>query len=541
MVFDFVASLKPLTLLHAPALRRLFSVACVAWFAWAVSGFYAPGEGFTSLVAFGEKRSAQYIPELRATTFHVEPDSHGYDAQYYAQLAMQPALSDPDLRPAIDNLPYRARRILFCWTAYAAAWGDPVRALHIYAVQNIVAWFLLAWLLLRWFPATSWNNTLRWAAVMFTSGLIVSVRCSLVDGPSLLLLACGMVLLEKGATWSSAALLGIAGMGKETNLLAGAVHFPSRFTDTAGWAKAIGRGVLLIAPLAAWLVYVHLTLGPAGGLGSRNFDWPFAGYIHKWRETWDWYQSGHVGLARGSVAMLIALTVQWLFFAFRPRWSDPWWRLGAAYALLMAVLGTAVWEGFPGAAARVLLPMTFAFNVFVPRGRRWLPLLIAGNLLVLLTPDTLSSHRRKDTDVTGPYEAVTDRASGRKVTVTFKDGWYGPESTSGGHWRWSRQDGEILVQNPHEFRVTAAFEFRLKAAGERTVTLRTVDAVLWSGRVDGLTKPMRIEVPLPPGASTIVVESDGPPSDPPGPDDRLLTFCFVDFETTVLPLGRAGG
>lgn len=96
----------------------------------------------------------------------------GYDAQYYAQIAMRPWLTNRALNEAMDSMPYRARRILFSWTAYGLGGGDPARALHIYAVQNIVCWFLLAGLLLRWFPATSWENFFAGAEYCFRSGCV---------------------------------------------------------------------------------------------------------------------------------------------------------------------------------------------------------------------------------------------------------------------------------------------------------------------------------------------------------------------------------
>jgi len=59
---------------------------------------------------------------------------------------------------------------------------------------------------------------------------------------------------------------------------------------------------------------------------------------------------------------------------------------GASYAVLMIFLGDAVWESYPSAAARVLLPMTVAFNILVPRGKWWPILLVVGNLGVLASP-----------------------------------------------------------------------------------------------------------------------------------------------------------
>src|ERR1022692_2490463 len=132
-------------------------VIAVVTFLAVCAQFYIPGKGFTYLIMFGEKPSPYYIPQLRAIDHYELENSSGYDAQYYAQIAMQPRLSDPALKRGVDSLAYRARRILFCWTAYGLAFGDPAWAMHIYSVQNIVCWLLLAGVLLRWFPATSWG------------------------------------------------------------------------------------------------------------------------------------------------------------------------------------------------------------------------------------------------------------------------------------------------------------------------------------------------------------------------------------------------
>ena len=50
---------------------------------------------------------------------------------------------------------------------------------------------------------------------------------------------------------------------------------------------------------------------------------------------------------------------------------------------LLFLLGPAVWGGHPGAAGRVVLPMTIAFNVLLPRQRWFWPLFALGNVTVL--------------------------------------------------------------------------------------------------------------------------------------------------------------
>ncbi len=54
-----------------------------------------------------------------------------------------------------------------------------------------------------------------------------------------------------------------------------------------------------------------------------------------------------------------------------------------ASCMLMVFLGPAVWQSYPGAVTRVLLPKTFAFNVVLPRNRWFWPVFVLGHLTVL--------------------------------------------------------------------------------------------------------------------------------------------------------------
>lgn len=129
-----------------------------------VSHYFVPGQGLTYFVAFGSETEPDRLPRVRPLNYYLAEDSPGYDGQYYAQLAMDPLLRDPALPTAIDNLPYRARRILFPAMAFVAGAGRPAGILHAYAALNVVCWPLLALVLLRWFPPRQWDDFLRWAA-----------------------------------------------------------------------------------------------------------------------------------------------------------------------------------------------------------------------------------------------------------------------------------------------------------------------------------------------------------------------------------------
>jgi len=534
-----VASPIPFFQRNASLILKLAYAATVGIFVWICVQFYLPGKGFTYLVMFGDKAQAPYIPALKAINHYVEPDSTGYDAQYYAQIAMRPWLSNRALKAAMDSMPYRARRILFSWTAYGLGGGDPARALHIYAVQNIVCWFLLAGLLLRWFPAKSWENFCRWLGVLFSFGLCFSVRGSLVDGPSLLLIAIGMALAERGRTWWAAGVLGLAGLGKETNILAGTALAPDSGRNLRGWVRAILQGVLVVAPLAVWMVTLKLWLGSGGDAGARNFDWPFAAYVNKWIETAAVFKTDDAGsIGLWSALMLIALTTQWLFFALRPRWSELWWRVGASYAVLLVVLGDAVWEGYPGAASRVLLPMTLAFNVLLPRGRKWWALLLLGNLTVFFSSDTLKPPGRETFRLEGPRALRMVEATGRTVEAVFTDDdWYQAERSRFDYWRWSRGEAKVTLRNPHPFAVIADIAFDLKSSDERKVTVQSAEggAVLWTGETVHVLRGVLLPgVRLPPGDTVWRFATNKAAQFPSNGDPRKVAFSLRNMEIRIL-------
>ena len=508
----------------------------VAWFLGVCAQFYLPGKGFTYLIMFGDRDAAHFVPELRALNHYEIPNSIGYDAAYYAQIAMHPRLGDPSLREAIDSLPYRARRILFSWTASLLAFGDPARALHIYAVQALVCWLLLAALLLRWFPADSWENFFRWAGVLLSFGLCFSVRGALVDGPSLLLIACGVALAEAGRPWWSAVVLGISGLGKETNVLAGAALAPTDSTRPTWW-RALARMAVVVLPLVAWLITLQGWLGNAFDQGYRNFAPPFVAYFGKWREILAGFGAGHDAWAeRGSLLLVIALSTQLVFFAVRPRWQDTWWRVGAAYAVLMAVIGEAVWEGYPGAASRVLLPLALAFNIVVPRGRRWWPVLLLGNLTVLLTPGALQPPEKASYEVQGPRTLRIADATGHAVGIDFDDRWYGGERSRLEYWRWSRGSATLTLHNPHPFPVVANVSFTVRVQGNRSLAVRAGETEVWRGQFTPRErKDVRLSaVRLAPGDTRWRFETNEPPVHPENDDPRELAFSVRNLRIELL-------
>ncbi|ATC64714.1 hypothetical protein CMV30_12505 [Nibricoccus aquaticus] len=520
---------------------RTAYVATVAVFFWLVAAFYLPGKGFTVFVSFGENTAERYLPELKGMDVYIEPESGGYDAQHYAQIAMRPQIRDPELAAAVDNISYRARRILFSWTAWVLGGGDPERVLHVFAMQNIVYWLALAALLLRWFPADSWGNYLRWVAVLFSYGVWFSVRGALVDGPSLLLIAAGVALAEQGRTCWSAVVLGVSGLAKETNILAGGVLLDFKDRTPAGWGKLAVRSALVLLPLAVWVSYLWSIFGGAGGAGERNFAVPLAGFLEKWGQTLaQWDSARPSPLNYPSLLWMITVTVQFLFIVLRPRWDELWWRVGAAFAVLMVFLGAAVWEGEPGAAGRVLLPMGLAFNVLLPRGRAWLAVLLLGNLTIFGIGRNLNLPGYQSFEVSGSPELRLDTASRQRVEVMFTSGWYPPERSRAEYWRWSNGPTAVAIVNPHASTLVADVQFGLRSRAVRQVTIRSSaeNTVIWSGAVTDEVVPVDLRgVRFGPGETVWRFETDVP-AEVPGPNDsRAVAFSLRNL---VIHLERAG-
>lgn len=512
-------------------------LACLVMFAWALVQFYEPTTGFTNLIMIGDAIKDRQVTQLRVTPHYVYEDSAGYDGAYYAQLALNPTLSNPELAGAIDNLQYRARRILFCWTAWVAGLGRPAWVLQAFALLNGVCWFGLAWVLMRWFPPNSWENFLRWFAVMFSHGLCMSVRHSLSDGPSLLLVALGLAAWEDGRRRSASGWLALAGLGRETSLLATAGLAPANLRDWAGWRRCLAALWPAALPLFAWVLYLRWRFGAPSESGLNNFTLPLAGLVEKWGATWK-LRSGTTDelLWWGTLATVAAITVQILFFVLRWRTAELWWRVGAVFAGLSFLISTPVWEGFPGAAGRALLPMTLAFNILVPRGRRWLPVLIAGNLSVLAGFK----------EFTPPREFYTVSASGElaaQVRVERTGNWYGAENDANFRWRWSSGQAGLRLHNGSAQPVLAVIkghaspavdERRLRISASPAPGDESRKALVWSGELGKLPTAFQFGITVPPGDTIVSFATDRPPH-PIGSDPRMMAFSISNLEILFKP------
>jgi hypothetical protein len=369
---------------RASAIALVLVVASVALFYVSMRQYYHRRTGFTMLINFGDTFYDRSLPQLKKIPHFTFPNSGGYDGQWYAQLAMVPLLRDRAIDEAIDTPPYRARRILFSWTAYLAGFGQPAQILKAYALQNIVAWYALAFLLLRWFPPTTPRNVAPWFGCLFGAGIALSVRNALLEGPSMLVLVLAIIAVERGRTWTGTIVMALSGMGRETNMLGGGLLVDGIPRTWRQALKLAGMLALMVAPFFLWSLYVRSVYPRFSYSNPASFGLPFVAYAQKWASTVSELASaGWNSYARFSLVVLLSMTTQAVYLLWRREWKSPWWRMGVVYALFMPLLSPLVWEGYPGAAVRVMVPMTFAFNVLVSKDRWFWPLVIFGNLSIL--------------------------------------------------------------------------------------------------------------------------------------------------------------
>ncbi len=353
-------------------------------FAGLVLAKFDPHSGFASLLRFGDQWQAQRLPAIRALPLPTVPNSAGYDGQFYAQLALDPLLRDPALATALDSPAYRARRILAPATTAVAGFGQPWWTLQAYALLNVACWFAFAWLLRGMITDPGWLGFARWAACVFSMGVLDSVRQSLVDLPAMLLLLLAVRSQLQTRTTRTDTWLSLAALTKETSLLGSLALL---FDPAAIRTQPLRRAALFVAtalPLGLWSLYVASRFPPlAGSNGLGNFSLPLVGAFDQLALSLRELARGNLdGRYSFAVLALLGLAVQTVVLWRRPQPDSAWWRLGAVYSLLFLFLGAWVWSGY-WAVCRAVLPLTVAFNLLLPANRAFWPLWIFGNLTVL--------------------------------------------------------------------------------------------------------------------------------------------------------------
>lgn len=484
---------------------RLARIALLIFFAWLAGRFWHPYHGFTQFLQIDAEMAAVMVPSLREGTLFIEPSPGSYDGGYYAQIATSPGLHDPALRTAIDDVGYRARRILLGAVAWILGGGEPLAVAHLYAWLNPVLWFALAAVLWRVFPPGTVSADLAWAALLFGAGVLYSVRLALTDLTALLLTAGAVRLVESERRGGAAGLIGLAGLTRETAVLGVAALWPDPRAGRRDWGRALLLAFGALLPLLLWLLYVRHAVG-ASGAGQRNLAWPLAGWLHRWPELLrGWAALDNPLLVFGCVLEHAALTVQGFYLLLRPRRDCPWWRTGMASLVLLVCLGHAVWGGFPNAATRVLLPLTLAFNVRVVRDRAWLGWLLVGNLSVFA-----GVHLMWQPPGTSRQLPVYGSWNNAQLLETDAR-WSVAEWNRKWRWAWCVGEGGLVFRvKPH--RPSVRLDLQLRGVTPREIEVWHAGACVWRGSIGDRPQWISLpELPMDRGRLLLELRSQGPP------------------------------
>ncbi|HWA25257.1 MAG TPA: hypothetical protein VG734_06230 [Lacunisphaera sp.] len=502
---------------------RLVRIVLIAVFVFLVGRHWYPYYGFTGLLQ-ADIQSEKLLPaSLRDTPIFIHPHIGRYDGVYYAQIATSPALRDPELKVAVDDLGYRARRILLSAVAWAVGGGDPVRAVHVYAWLNIVVWFALAGVLWRLLPVEAGGRAaFAFAALLFAGGTLASVRLALTDLAAMTLLAAALLAGERNRPALAAVLTGLGGLARETAMLGLAALLPERPTDFRLLARRAGLFLLAVIPLAGWSWYVWSAIASASA-GTANIGWPLGGWILRWQELLRLRQAEpNNWLVVTAWLDSFALLAQMAYILVRPEWRSPWWRVGFFFTLLSLCLGWAVLEGVPGAAVRVLLPLTLAFNVLACRRRAAVVWLVLGNLSIFGGLLSLWAPPAQ------PHTLAVRSAWGRSCVLETDQRWQVAEWNSKWRWSWCDEAGGVRLRIwpwPDRARV----QLQVRGITPRELEVWHDGTQVWQGsigdRPEWITLP---ELPVTRGNLVLELRSAGP-STPDGAAGRERTISFACF------------
>jgi hypothetical protein len=507
-----------------PGWIRAAGLAAVIGFLLLFARYFHPVYGFTSLLQLDASNDEWKIPEFRELPIYVHRETGGYDGLYYAQIAYHPALDAPELHTAIDNLSYRARRMLPSTLAWLLAGGRKTWIAQVYSVLNLAAWLGMAALLWRLLSVRDARGWLAWAGFMFSAGALISVRLALTDLMAAGFIAAAMAATERGRPAGATASLAASCLTRETAVLAVVGAWTPPWVSRRNSVVTLGAWV----PLGLWLLYVLWRVGP-GNPGIANLTLPVMGFVEKWIEAIYAVGLHPDRLLTGSTLLCtLGLTVQAAYLIKHRDPANGWWRLGAAYTLLMFCLGRAVWEDFPGAATRVLLPLTLAFNVLAHRARAALIWLVVGNFTVVAGLVALRD------PPANPRELAALRSQGVAGIAEIGGGWYGREADSRHEWLWTARRGLIRIDAWPRGDTTLALRFEMRALTPRTVVVRQQGRELARYEIgttrSAHTLPVRIEA----GRTEIEFITLTPPTpEAPHPGARELGFALYDLRLAL--------
>ena len=341
--------------------------------------------GLTSLIRLGGRDPDKLPPELAGVSVYLIPHRGAFDGQYYAHMALHPPWRYHDLSDHFDFPAYRLRRIFLPTLAWTLGMGRPLWIIHVFSWFNLVSWFALAWLLTAWLPLENWTNFGRWTGCLLAAGVLESLRGSLTDLPSLLLMLCGLRLWETQRLRSGSLVFTAAVLSRDTTAFSILGLLWPNPTGARGFLRLAVVGGLIVLPTALWALYVTHYF-PTSIIGVQgNLNWPFSGVAETTVDAVQHLRRGVEDNGRYTFRLINLLSFLLQVGVILTHWRQgpQWLRVALPFIFLYPFLGEPVLGG-PWGFWRGMLSVTISFCFLVPAGRWFAPLLLAGSLPSLL-------------------------------------------------------------------------------------------------------------------------------------------------------------
>ncbi len=324
----------------------------------------------------------------------------GYDGQQFLSIAFDPLLQDPGTIAALDNPPYRYRRILYPLLGHLLALGHrawiPAVMVAINAVCVPVMAIALAWSFRQSqaFDIAQASDTAQaktepsWHPLLLLCipGIWITLAFSTADllSSTLMVVAiCCYRVRRLSGKWSSQRELWVgvaiaaACLTRETMLVAWFAMALDCLLKR-DW-KQLGALLVFVTLPLGWNGYVA-TLGlPTGDLGVGGiFDWPFAGILRKFGAiAAGGLNPKNVFEAYGFVLLLVAFGMAIALARYAPSKNRVIWFCACLYGLLFVISNDSILWYFVG-YLRVYSDGFLFLLLVLGWGRswqKWLPLL----------------------------------------------------------------------------------------------------------------------------------------------------------------------
>jgi hypothetical protein len=218
-------------------------------------------------------------PYLNPETTKIVPDEIGYDGQLFLTIALDPLLKNPDSILALDNPPFRYRRILYPFLSYLISLGNRNLIPYVMVGLNVIAISLIV-LLVSLYLKHYKQKTESSLCILSIPGIWIVLAFSTADViNSLWMIAAIYFYTIKSPKKLSVAII-LACLTRETSLLIWLT-----FVILSIWEKHKNYLLYLIPaifPAIFWNIYVLLRFNQQNIAGvESNFVYPFQGILEK--------------------------------------------------------------------------------------------------------------------------------------------------------------------------------------------------------------------------------------------------------------------